>query len=139
MGAPVFNTTCDLFRGATGPGTPTISAIDIRLVPLGFQPENILLIGLLTPPSQAAVLILVTHYALFSDETDIQDTWDPLAGWAATSDHIWVPNDDGVCYTVLFVDMIRDTKTGTRMRRAWLMRQRVNLGGLGLGWPQQGI
>jgi len=144
MGSPItYNTTADVFHGATGPGTPDITAIDIQLVPLGLDnlQSKLATVGTLTPPIVGADFVFATHLALMTDDVDVRDSWDPLTGWTGVSDHLWVPNDDGVCYTVLLVDMLRDTKTGIKQRRAWLMRQRVIVGAgtVGLGWPQQGI
>lgn len=109
------NTTCDVYRnGRTPPATP-----DVEEVPCSLQADY-------ARGRQAAAVdatIGWTHVLLVPLATDVRDGWDagvPLQ--VGAFDSLYVPDQDGTRFSVLFVERI-GRGTQADCKRVYLRRE----------------
>lgn len=114
------NTTCDLYRaGKTPPATPDSSAISGYL-----QPAYAL--GLEAGEHVDERPLKFTHLLLIAASVDIRDDYG-LSGIGSNADSIYVPDQNGTQFRVLFVER-RQRGTPQDHKRVYLCRTAP-------GWP----
>lgn len=133
------NTTCDIYRNANAPpAAPDVAGVSIFLSPDWATSHR----GAAVSAAQTASRW--THVALMPPTTDVRDAYDPGGAGAPPpgsfgydnylgngQDHIWIPDQNGTRFDVIFVERI-GLGTATDAKRVYLQRQRPT-------WPSNNL
>ncbi|HJT79186.1 MAG TPA: hypothetical protein VJ739_18460 [Gemmataceae bacterium] len=121
MGLSTTNTTCDIYRfGGAPPGAPAVSGVPIYLS------EDFVTAHAAAVAANGTALRW-THVALLPPTTDVRDGYTPgsstgLEANPSQVDTLYVPDQNGVAYKVIFVARAGRGTPGD-CKKAYLQRQ----------------
>jgi hypothetical protein len=112
------NTTCDIYHTGTTHGIdpPNESAVPIYLKGEWEQGQE--------AGSRTTARRMYTHIAHMNDNVDIRDIYGGGSAAGGSPDDIWVPDQNGVPYTVTFVERVTREQANNHYR-VYLDRQAV--------------
>ena len=114
------NTTCDIYRqGNSPPAAPDVAGVAIYLKP-DFRA------GMEAGEGNSNQMAW-THTAVFELAADVRDRYDIAPSFGGAGDEIYVPNQNGTRFLVMFVER-RQRNTAEDHKLAYLRRATPN-------WP----
>jgi hypothetical protein len=122
MVLPARNTTCDIYRhdSCPPPSDPDVAGVPCHLVP-SFSWAASTLSG-----------ARWTHCLLVGPEVDIRDDYQGADTFGTSADSVWIPDQDGIEYRVVFVETV-GSGSASAHKRVYLDRQTVS------DWGEFGI
>jgi hypothetical protein len=114
---PVFTQTCDIYRnGNTPPSSPDVAGVACHLT-AGYAR------GIESTDPTSVSGAMWTHILLVAATVDVRDGYEGELAWDGMGwDHVWVPNQNGTRFRVVFVERV-DRDTPADHKRVYLDRR----------------